>query len=333
MKVLVIGGSGFIGTRLIRQLLADGHEVTNLDIAPSQEHPQITVIGDVRQFTDVKSAAVGVDAIINLSAQHRDDVKPLSLYEEVNVGGARTVIKAAEANAVNRIVFTSTVAVYGLGKVNPNENSPVEPFNEYGRTKLAAEKLLRAWADGDAQRSLSMVRPSVVFGEANRGNVYNLARQIASGRFVFVGKGRNRKSMAYVGNIAVFLAGRLSAPTGTDITNFADKPDLTTRELVDLVRDSLQGRAKSQLSIPLWLGTIAGYGFDLLAKVTRRNLPISSIRIKKFAAETTVDTGKLQASGFVPAYTLTEALRATVKAEFVDRDGLADPPGGSEGSE
>jgi len=333
VKVLVIGGSGFIGTRLIGQLLTDGHQVTNLDIAPSATHPELTEIGDVRVFTDVKSASAGCDAIINLSAQHRDDVKPLSLYEEVNVGGAKVVVKAAEANAVQRIVFTSTVAVYGLDKVNPSETSPVEPFNEYGRTKLAAEKVLGEWAAGDPSRTLAVVRPSVVFGENNRGNVYNLARQIASGRFVFVGKGQNKKSMSYVGNIAVFLASRLSAPAGVDLTNFADKPDLTTRELVDLVRGALQGKGRSHLSIPLWLGMIAGHGFDLLAKVTRKNLPISAIRIKKFAAETTVDTSKLLASGFQPAYTLTDALKATVKAEFVDRDGLANPLAGSEGSE
>lgn len=331
MKVLVIGGSGFIGSRLISVLLADGLQVVNLDIAPSAAHPSITEIGDVREFTDVKSAAVGVDAIINLSAQHRDDVKPVSLYEEVNVGGAATVIKAAEANAVNRIVFTSSVAVYGLDKVNPSEDSPVEPFNEYGRTKLAAEKLLREWASGDPARSLAIVRPSVVFGENNRGNVYNLTRQIASGKFVFVGKGRNRKSMSYVGNIAVFLSRQLAAPAGVSLTNFADKPDLTTRELVDLIRDVLQGKAKSNLSIPLWLGMIAGHGFDLLAKILRRNLPISAIRIKKFAAETTVDTTALLASGFEPAFSLKDALRRTVKAEFIDRDGLSDAPDASGG--
>lgn len=327
MKVLVVGGSGFIGTRLIEVLLAEGHRVVNLDLAPSAAHPELTEIGDVRNFTDVKSAAAGCEAIINLAAEHRDDVKPLSRYQDVNVNGISTVIKAAEANAILRIVFTSTVAVYGLDKVDPAEHSAVEPFNEYGRTKYAAELLLRQWVSADHRRSLSVVRPAVVFGENNRGNVYNLARQIASGRFVFVGKGLNKKSMGYVGNIAVFLAAQLQAPSGDNLTNFADKPDLTTRELVNLVRESLGGKARRQISVPYWLGMLGGRGFDLLATVLKKNLPISAIRVKKFCAETTVDTTRLQASGFRPAFTLREALQRTVKAEFIDRDGLADAPG------
>jgi GlcNAc-P-P-Und epimerase len=87
----------------------------------------------------------------------------------------------------------------------------IAPFNEYGRSKYQAEEVFRRWQQEDAnQRTLVIVRPTVVFGERNRGNVYNLLKQLASGHFVMVGKGPKYKSMAYVENVAAFLEHALS---------------------------------------------------------------------------------------------------------------------------
>jgi len=316
MKVLVIGGSGFIGSRLLDVLVERGHEVTNFDRAIHSESSVPCVEGDVRSVPELTAASAGHDAIINLAAEHRDDVQPLSRYTEVNVDGAAAIVEAAIANDITRIVFTSSVAVYGLDKVNPAEDWEPEPFNEYGRTKLLAEGVFGAWASGDASRSLAIIRPSVVFGEGNRGNVHTLAAQVASGRFLQVGKGDNKKSMSYVGNIVEFLADRLAAPAGVSVTNFADKPDLSTKELVGLLRETLGRTQGGNISIPLPIGVLAGHTFDALGKVTRRTFPISAIRMRKFAAETTVSTERLAQTGFVPRYSLKESLVRTLAAEF-----------------
>jgi nucleoside-diphosphate-sugar epimerase len=316
MKVVVIGGSGFIGSRLLEALVERGHEVVNVDrVAPKKEIAPF-IAGDVRSLEQLTAACAGADAIVNLAAEHRDDVQPLSRYTEVNVDGAANVAAAAEANGITRIVFTSSVALYGLDKVNPAEDWKPEPFNEYGRTKLLAEGVFSEWARGDAARSLAIIRPSVVFGEGNRGNVHTLAAQVASGRFIQVGKGENKKSMSYVGNIVEFLADRLSAPAGISITNFADKPDLSTKELVSLLRVTLGRTRGSSITLPLPLGILAGHTFDVVGKLTRRTFPISAIRMRKFAAETTVSTERLAATGFVPRYSLQESLVRTLAAEF-----------------
>lgn len=321
LKVLVLGGSGFIGTRLIETLLERGHSVTNFDRTLSQKYPELTIQGDVRSVEEITNAGSGHDAIINLAAEHRDDVLPLSLYEEVNVGGARALAEAATRSGIDRIVFTSTVAVYGLDKNDAAEESVPEPFNEYGRTKLAAEHILKDWVREKEGRSLVIVRPSVVFGEGNRGNVYTLARQVASGRFVMVGKGENRKSMSYVGNIVEFLADRLDASAGVDTLNFADKPDLSTAELIGILRSTMNMTRGSGIRLPFALGLAGGYAFDLAARVTRRSFPISAIRLRKFAADTTVNTDRLAASGYRPRYSLEEALQRTLAAEFpADRE-------------
>ncbi|MFZ2965260.1 MAG: NAD-dependent epimerase/dehydratase family protein [Rhodoglobus sp.] len=317
MRVLVIGGSGFIGPRLIDALLERGHTVANLDATPSARHPELTVLGDVRDRDRVVQAASGVDVIVNLAAAHRDDIRPLSLYDEINIGGAESVVAAAEAAGVSRILFTSTVAIYGLDNENATEDSKPRPFNDYGRTKLEAEQRLIAWARRDAARRLVIIRPSVVFGEGNRGNVYNLANQVATGRFLMIGDGSNRKSMSYVGNIAAFLADHLDAPSGVTVMNYADKPDLSTREIITIIEDQL-GRRTGSVRLPLALGLAGGHVLDLAARLTRRTFPISAVRIRKFVASTTVNTDRLLASGYRPRYSLEEALRRTVAAEFRD---------------
>lgn len=318
MKVLVIGGSGFIGARLIDALLERGHTVSGFDLVQHGTHANRIAVGDVRDRDAVASAAEGQDAIVNLAAEHRDDVRPLSLYDEVNVGGAESVVAAAEAAGVPRILFTSSVALYGLDNEDAAEDATPAPFNDYGRTKLEAEQRLLAWQARDATRSLVIVRPSVVFGEGNRGNVYNLANQVVSGRFLMVGDGSNHKSMSYVGNIAEFLADQVEAPAGTTLVNFADKPDLPTRDIVAIIRDEL-GLRGANLRLPLWAGLAGGHTLDLVARLTRRTFPVSAVRIRKFVASTTVNTDRLAGLGYRPRYSLEEALRRTVSAEFESR--------------
>ncbi|MDR0435536.1 MAG: NAD-dependent epimerase/dehydratase family protein [Propionibacteriaceae bacterium] len=316
MKVLVAGGSGFVGSRLVPLLVERGHEVRVYDLVVNPELSDITVRGDVREVEPYLAAALDCDAIINLAAAHRDNVRPVELYHTTNVDGARVTTEVAERVGIQRIVFTSSVSVYGLNKPPSRESDPTAPFNAYSKSKLAAEQVYRAWYDAAAGRTLQIVRPSVIFGERNRGNVYTLAKQIKSGRFLTVGDGKNRKSMAYVGNVVEFLASLLEDGNGYRLLNYADKPDMSTNELVATIRGALGRDPKMTLRLPLWLGILGGRCFDLLAKLLRRELPISSIRIEKFAAETVVDTTALEATGFARTFTLAEGLRRTVAAEF-----------------
>ena len=165
----------------------------------------MSVIGDVREQAQMDRELKGADVVVLLAAQHRDDVSPVSLYYDTNVGGMEVTLKAMEKNGCKRIIFFSSVAVYGLNKKNPNESHPADPFNHYGKSKWQAEEVLQKWYESHPDWNINIIRPTVVFGERNRGNVYNLLKQISSGRFLMVGKGENKKSMAYVGNIVSFV--------------------------------------------------------------------------------------------------------------------------------
>ncbi len=317
MRITIIGASGFVGTRLIEFLKESDYELRNIDKQQSKVYPEITTIANVLDKKKMIKELQHCDLVVLLAAEHRDDVTPISLYYDVNVEGMRNTLEAMEANGINRIVFTSSVAVYGLNKDNPNEIHATDPFNHYGKSKWQAEQVLQEWYRTHPTWNINILRPTVIFGERNRGNVYNLLKQISSGKFLMVGKGENRKSMAYVGNIVAFIQFLIvNRQEGYNLYNYIDKPDFTTNELVDHVSKVLKKYIPST-HFPLWLGMLGGYCFDILAFLTRKKMTISSVRVKKFCATTQFDAAKVLESGFVAPYTLAEGLARTLEFEFI----------------
>ena len=162
-----------------------------------------------------------------------------------------------------------------------------------------------------------MVRPTAVFGEGNRGNVYNLISQLGKKHFVMVGEGSNRKSIAYVGNVAAFLKFLLTVEgQQTEIFNYADKPDLRMNEMVPLVRDAFGYGANLPMRLPYWLIYPVATILDWVAAALNKSFPVSRVRIKKFCSNSQFSTDRLKAAGFEPKYELTDALRRTIRAEF-----------------
>jgi nucleoside-diphosphate-sugar epimerase len=316
MKICIIGGSGFVGTRLI-SLLKEGHELVNLDKANSEAHASLTQIADVRESESFRAQLAGQDAVVLLAAEHRDDVTPTSLYYDVNVQGMRNVLEAMDAQGVKRIVFTSSVAIYGMNQPEPpRETTGEAPFNHYGKSKWEAEQVIQQWIEKGNGRSALIVRPTVIFGEGNRGNVYNLLKQIYTGKFLMIGNGRNRKSMAYVGNIVAFIKHKLEVGfSGVEIYNYVDTPDFDMNTLVSEIYRH-KGQSAPKLRIPYPIGILGGYCFDLLARVTGKKLPISSIRVKKFCSSTEINSDKLDASGFERPVDFKEGLQRTLSHEF-----------------
>lgn len=307
---IIVGGSGFVGSRLKSALKES--RVFDKVLKQGEGYVDITIP------TSLNTLFRRLDRVILLAAEHRDDVSPISKYYETNVQGTQNVLDEMDRVGCKHLIFTSSVAVYGLNKVNPDENHPVDPFNHYGKSKWEAENVIKTWYDKDPEgKSVTIIRPTVIFGEKNRGNVYNLLRQIASGKFMMIGSGENRKSMAYVGNVVAFIKHRVElAEDGYHVFNYIDKPDLTMKSLLSVIEKSLNKKIPS-VRIPIWLGYLGGFGFDVLAFVTRKKLAISSVRVKKFVATTQFDANKVHSSGFKAPYTLEEGLDRTLNYEFV----------------
>ena len=101
-----------------------------------------------------------VDMVVLLAAEHTDDVFPHSIYYDVNVEGTNNVIRVMTEKNCHKMIFASSVAVYGLNKHKSDEFSPTDPFNHYGKSKLEAELVLRRWFDNDQNgKSLIIIRP------------------------------------------------------------------------------------------------------------------------------------------------------------------------------
>ena len=320
--ICILGGSGFIGTCLCKRLQQKSLPFSILDKRLSLSFPELTKLTDVRFPNELASHIDEKSILINLAAEHRDNVRPLSLYHEVNVDGARNICQVASEQGINKIVFTSSVAVYGFAPPGTDELGEINYFNDYGRTKYEAEQVYKQWhAEAPDERALVIIRPTVVFGEGNRGNVYNLLRQIASGKFLMFGAGNNKKSMAYVENVAAFLEYSLTFPAGIHIYNYIDKPDFTMNKLITKVRETIFRKKGVGLRLPAKLGLGIGYLADAVSTITRKQLPVSSIRVRKFLATTQFSTS-VSATGFIPPVSLEEGLARTLSYEFLEDNSM-----------
>ncbi len=315
-EVAIIGGAGFIGTRLSARfkkgnIFSNKYDINSSNSLDGSIYLDVEDINSLDKLSDVTT-------IINLAAVHRDDVRPFRRYDDVNVQGAKNVCEAACKHGINQIIFTSSVAIYGFAPAETDESGESNYFNNYGRTKYLAEQVYKAWQEEDPKsRTLVIVRPTVIFGEGNRGNVYNLLRQIHSHRFVMIGNGSNKKSMAYVENISAFLEYCLSFKPGLHIYNYIDKPDFDMNTLISEVRKTLFGKTNIGLRLPSFLGLAMGYVADLASIIMRKSLPLSSIRVKKFMA-TTQFSSSINNTNFVAPFSLEEGLARTLRYEFME---------------
>ena len=315
--ISIIGGNGFIGKNIQEKLSESNTDYMILDQKESSATKNIFFKQcDVTNVDDLNHSIEEDSILINLAAEHKDNVFPVSKYYEVNVEGAKNICQIAEVKNIKKIIFTSSVAVYGFAEDHTDENGKVNPFNHYGKSKIEAEKVYEDWQKKDPQnRSLVIIRPTAVFGEENRGNVYNLLKQINSKNFIMIGNGKNKKSIAYVRNVADFIIFSTKLNSGIHIYNYIDKPDLTMNELVSLAQKELSIKPFLKFKLPYFVAIIIGMFFDIFSKILSKEMIVSSIRIKKFCSNSLFDSS-VGSSGFSPKYDLKEALRKTIKHEF-----------------
>ncbi len=315
-KIGIIGGAGFLGSRLAERLKSTNaiYEIFDID-----DENINTIKVDVRDLSSLSKLSE-CDVLINLAAVHRDDVKPTSLYDDVNVLGAKNICLIARRYNIKKIIFTSSVAVYGLSDEKISENGKHNYFNDYGRTKHLAEQVFKDWFDENPEdRMLFVVRPTVIFGEGNRGNVYNLFNQVARRQFVMLGNGLNVKSMAYVENVAAFLQYGIKFNNGFHLFNYIDKPDLNMNLLISKTRKILFGTERVGIRLPSFVADFIGLFADIFTRITNINSPVSRIRIKKFMATTHFDT-TIDSKDFQAPVTLDEGLERTLRYEFLENN-------------
>ncbi len=311
--ILLTGGSGFIGSHIHSYLL--NKDLINLDLVePPFMYKSTFVKGDIRIRDNIRKAVKdnNIKTILSLAAKHHDFGVGHDEYFDTNEEGTAALCEVATENDIKEIIFYSSVAVYGIREEISTEEMNPMPDSPYGASKLAGERVLEKWAAEDPGRKVLIIRPTLVFGPNNMANMRNLIRQIDSGLYFHLGKAANVKSIAYVENLVkatLFLKSMMTP--GVSIYNYSDEPQLTTREISTVIAERLN--KKIRLTIPKTLGVMMGAPFDIAIKLTGKNLPISTSRIKKLGTSTHHSAQKIFSTGFKPEYTTIQGLAKMVE--------------------
>jgi len=316
-KIALIGGSGFLGNSLSKKINPERNFI--YDIRPSIEFQNNWTYLDVTKVDQLIKCLDSNQVIINLAAEHKDNVRPKRKYYEVNVDGAKNICAVASKKNIKTIVFISSVAVYGFGDDYISESQNLNPISDYGHSKALAEVVYREWQLEDAMnRTLVIIRPTVIFGPKNRGNLYNLIAQISNHKFLMIGNGTNIKSVAYVENVTDFILFSLDFRPGVHLYNYVDEPQYTMNSLIGLIYKCLN-KKQSNIRIPYLFGVLVGYAFDIYSFFMNKSLSISSIRIKKFCSNSRFKC-RIRESGFSAKNSLDTALIKFIKSEFCIKD-------------
>jgi nucleoside-diphosphate-sugar epimerase len=320
--IVIFGGTGFIGTHMVQHLLkkSDLEELVVVDMKPLRAYSAAMqaaidsgkvrfIQHDVR--TPVPSGLLPkADLIFNFAAVHREPGHNLHEYYETNILGATNICTYADAAGCPHIVFTSSISTYGPSEESRDESSLPLPETPYGNSKLVAEKMHMTWQAAMPGRKLLVLRPGVVFGPGEGGNVTRLVRSIVKGYFVYTGNKETRKAGGYIKELCnVFLFGidyQINGGEAVTLLNFSMQPPPALHQYVDAIR-KVCGIRRTPLSISHKLLLTLSYLVEGVAGLFGIKQPISPTRVRKLYRSTNIEARGLRELGYSYQYTLEGA--------------------------
>ena len=320
---LVTGASGFIGRHLAAKLAASGVRVRGVSrsVPPGGVAgvAEWTVIERIGPDTDWTEALRGVTTVVHLAAlAHQTDPRLQPGENEfmaVNAGGTRRLAAAARDAGARRFIFVSSIgAVAESSDTLIDEAALPAPVSPYGRSKLAAEVAVREVFRGTVVE-WCVLRPVLVYGPGNPGNMARLLRLVRTGLPLPLGGIRNRRSFVFVGNLVEAITQLVAAPDLSGrVFHVADDTIVSTPELIALIALAANRRARLWPA-PRWALRFAAHCGDLAGGLGLRT-GLDRYSLLRLEQSLTVSNQALRrATGWRPSRTLLEGLRITLRAE------------------
>ncbi len=310
-KAIVFGGAGFIGCHLLKRLAADQlyEALYSVDIA----EPRFPVAGvnlvsfDIREPIPPKLCGDGPFDIYNLAAVHTTPGHEDWEYYWTNVRGATNVCRFAGEVDAARILFTSTMMVYGPTEAPKDEDAALEPVNAYGRSKILAEGIHNLWqAERPELRRLTTVRPGVIYGLEERGNFTRLSQALKGRRFFFPGRTDTIKACGYVGDLVSSMLYMQERNEAVTLYNFCHRERYTIADICSAF-SAVGGYPEPRFVIPFWLLGLAAFGFEVLSALGLKT-DINRARVRKLHESTNMVPKRLPEAGFAYDHDLKAGL-------------------------
>jgi nucleoside-diphosphate-sugar epimerase len=318
MQVVVTGGTGFVGSHLVRRLAAQGHQVTALDKNPGLFGDELralgasVVTGSVTDANAVDRVVAGSEVVYHLASPFGDILQPDKVYWDIEVNGTRRVLEAAERHGVRRVVHCSTQGVHGsLAQTPGDENSPIAPRDYYCYTKVEGERVCQEFMGRGLD--IVIVRPTSVYGPADTRGWLKLYRMVASGWFLMVGDGETLNHPVFVENLLDLFEGAATVAEAKGRAYLAaDEYPVTLTELVRGVAQALG----TEVRIMYWpwydLALVGAAAIEQVSKAVGIKPPVFRRRLSWYKTNRAfrIDRARKEL-GYQPRVSLSDGLGRT----------------------
>jgi len=319
LKLLVTGGTGFTGSRLVEYLIDKGHNVTALDNQKGLLYDYLIkkganiILGSVTDREMVKKSLDGVEGVFHLAAAFRQINVPKKTYWDVNVEGTRILCEEAIKKPLKKFVYCSTQGVHGDIKNPPgSENSPIVPVDYYQYTKYESEKVVKEFAAKGLKSVI--IRPTAIYGPGDPERFFYLFRFAKKGKFYMFGNGKALYHPVYIDNLndgfyAAFESDKINAETYI----IADEEYFTIKELVRKIGEAMGIKVKF-IHLPFFPLYIAACLCEFICMPLKISPPLFRRRVDWFRQNRAFKIDKARRElNYSPRVGIEEGLKQTAK--------------------
>ncbi|WP_420603487.1 NAD-dependent epimerase/dehydratase family protein [Flagellimonas sp.] len=310
---IIFGGSGYIGRNMLSVFLKEDRfsKYIVCDIKPLSGFEDENKVHfekiDVRREIKIESDHDSNSWIFNFAAIHREPGHAYKEYFDTNIPGAENVTEFARKAGIKNIFFTSSIAPYGKSLEKRNESSTLYPETAYGISKALAERIHQEWLVEDNERRLIIVRPSVIFGPKDPGNVYRMIKALKKGTFVLPDGGKVIKAYGYIYGLVDSILFTMNLKDNFIVYNYAENPLIPLNEMTEIVKKRFDyNKPVLKISVKI-LSLIALFLVNFL-KIIGKTTDIHPVRVRKAGFPTNIEPKFLIDRNFVFKYHFEAAL-------------------------